>query len=58
MDIPFKPKKAQQINVRVEMSDVEMREKLKGLGVDVAELYRRAIREAHEQALSKLSQAG
>jgi predicted nuclease with RNAse H fold len=51
MQIPMKPPKARQINVRVEDADLETKEILKSKGVDVAELYRRAIRAAHEKAL-------
>lgn len=54
MDIPFKPKKPQQIGVKVYQEDIEDRELLKAHGVDVGELYRRAIREAHRQAKDKI----
>lgn len=58
MHLPLKPRKREQINVRVESDDIQMREYLKGLGVDVAELYRRAIREANTQAVGMLKGKG
>lgn len=53
----MKPAKARQINLRVEERDLEIKELLKSKGVDVAELYRQAIRQAGERAIEAL-QAG